>query len=56
MDAMFQKHLLADAQLIYGEFINELTKVMVSACDLSIFSNVISILQLGMGLQSYFNL
>jgi len=29
MNKMFQKHLLIDGQLIYGEFINELTKVMV---------------------------
>ena len=27
---MFQKHLLQDAQLIYGEFINDLAKVLVS--------------------------
>ncbi|GIX73829.1 maestro heat-like repeat-containing protein family member 1 [Caerostris extrusa] len=33
MNEMFQKHLLDDAHLHYGEFINDLTKTVISECS-----------------------
>ena len=35
VNAMFQKHLIEDGALHYGEFMNDLSKTIVSSCKLA---------------------